>query len=308
MPSLPSLPLSLASFAVGIVIGLSLTVDSSTCTRTSSIVWWKKKKKKKKNDDDNDHDDDTKNHFLLPEFARQLEDDKNWEKICLREWEDVEWRRANGWIGNDFCHNNTNNTAIRILNYYVDAATQTQMVGVVFFGPDTESHRGLCHGGAMAAVMDDFCGHMAFVNTTKGPWSGATVQLNISLQKPVPIFSILRIHGKITKKHGRKIYIDAILDDGCGNIGVGGDGGVEGRTKDGTAEDTNITMATNENDKIKSENKVVSLPSAVVYATLQGLSIEGVQLTCHTDTVANRKWEKVYTTSGKIQRRDSGWK
>ena len=204
------------------------------------------------------------------------------------------------------------------------------------------------HTGAMAAVMDDFCGHMAFVNTTKGPWSGATVQLNISLQKPVPIFSILRIHGKITKKHGRKIYVDAILDDGGDNIGVGGDGGVEGRTKDGTAEDTKITTATNENDKIKSENKVVSLPSAVVYATLQGLSIEGVQLTSHTgkcyvssssslslslsislpysnptfdlkhpfilryflfsDTVANREWEKVYTTSGKIQRRDSGWK
>ena len=71
-------------------------------------------------------------------------------------------------------------------------------------------------------------------------------------------------------------------NDGCGNIGVGGDGGVEGRTKDGTAEDTNITMATNENDKIKSENKVISLPPAVVYATLQGLSIEGVQLTSHT--------------------------
>ena len=155
MPSLPSLPLSLASFAVGIVIGLSLTVDSSTCTRTSSIVWWKKKKKQKKNDDDNDNDDDTKNHFLLPEFARQLEDDKNWEKICLREWEDIEWRRANGWIGNDFCHNisssgssSSSSAAIRILNYYVDAATQTQMVGVVFFGPDAESHRGLCHGGA----------------------------------------------------------------------------------------------------------------------------------------------------------------
>ena len=208
------------------------------------------------------------------------------------------------------------------------------------------------HTGAMAAVMDDFCGHMAFVNTTKGPWSGATVQLNISLQKPVPIFSILRIHGKITKKHGRKIYIDAILDDGGDNISVGGDVGVgvEGRTKDGTAEDIKITTVTNENDRIKSENKVVSLPSAVVYATLQGLSIEGVQLTSHTgkcyvsssslslslslslflclilirlfdlkhpfilryflftDTVANRKWEKVYTTSGKIQRRDSGWK
>jgi hypothetical protein len=136
------------------VIGLSLTVDSSTCTRTSSIVWWKKKKKQKKNDDDNDHDGDTKNHFLLPEFARQLEDDKNWEKICLREWEDIEWRRANGWIGNDFCHNisssgssSSSSAAIRILNYYVDAATQTQMVGVVFFGPDAESHRGLCHGG-----------------------------------------------------------------------------------------------------------------------------------------------------------------
>jgi hypothetical protein len=45
-----------------------------------------------------------------------------------------------------------------VLNYYFDEAN-TQMTGVVWFGPDAKSHCGLCHGGAMSSLMNDLCGH-----------------------------------------------------------------------------------------------------------------------------------------------------
>lgn len=197
----------------------------------------------------------------LPEFAHQLEDDPNLHKMILREWQDLTWRRNNGWKGNDLCHN-PHGKAVRVLDYFVNESN-TEMTGIVWFGPEAESHRGLCHGGAMSSLMDDFCGHMAFLDK---PWSGATVQVNVSLKRPVPIGSILRIHGRISKREGRKIHVEAVLDDG--------------------------------NSK-----------KAAVYATLEGLSIDGVQLTDHNDEVADRTWE-VHSCqkSGRKQRRDSGWK
>jgi predicted thioesterase len=114
----------------------------------------------------------------------------------------------------------------------------------------------------MASLMDDFCGHMAFVHK---PWSGATVQVNVSLKKPVTVGSVLRIHGRIKKKEGRKVHVEAVLDDG-------------GET------------------------------DAVVYAALEGLSIDGVKLSDHEDEVAERTWEvDVCKISGRLQRQDSGW-
>eukprot|EP00977_Amphora_coffeiformis_P017226 scaffold5524_cov175-Amphora_coffeaeformis.AAC.1 len=147
----------------------------------------------------------------LPAFAQKIEKDKTLHRVRLREWEDLRWRDANGWKGRDLCHN-PQGKAVRVLQYYYCNATQT-MMGVVWFGPHAESHRGLCHGGAMTSLMDDFCGHMAFVNS-HGPWTGATVQVNVSLKKPVPVGSVLRIRGHISKQQGRKIFVEATLDDG----------------------------------------------------------------------------------------------
>jgi acyl-coenzyme A thioesterase PaaI-like protein len=200
----------------------------------------------------------------LPPFAHELAHNPDLHRIRLREWEDLEWRAKNGWKGHDLCHNHNEQqggNAVRVLQYYFDEAN-TQMTGVVWFGPDAESHRGLCHGGAMSSLMDDFCGHMAFVDK---PWSGATVQVNVSLKKPVKVGSVLRIHGRIRKKEGRKVHVEAVLDDGAAN-------------------------------------------DPVVYAVLEGLSIDGVKLSDHQDEVAERTWEvDVCKTSGRLQRQDSGW-
>jgi acyl-coenzyme A thioesterase PaaI-like protein len=209
----------------------------------------------------------------LPEFAQQLQSNKQLHRVRLREWEDLDWRDKNGWKGRDLCHN-PEGKAVRVLQYYYNDETK-KMTGIVWFGPHAESHRGLCHGGAMTSLMDDFCGHMAFLNSTQGPWSGATVQVNVALKKPVRVGSVLRIVGKISKQEGRKVYVEAVLDGG-------GSGSA-------------------------SDNEEQRPPR--VYATLEGLSIDGVKMSDHDDSVAERTWEvDVCKKSGRLQRRDSGWK
>eukprot|EP00980_Cylindrotheca_fusiformis_P002666 scaffold623_cov83-Cylindrotheca_fusiformis.AAC.3 len=238
----------------------------------------------------------------LPEFAIQLQEDSSTSHRCrvvrLREWEDLNWRDSNGWKGRDLCHN-PHGQAVRVLQYYYynycdnhNASFNDQekmMVGVVWFGPHAESHRGLCHGGAMTSLMDDFCGHMAFIANER-PWSGATVQVNVSLQKPVPIGSILRIIGSIRKREGRKVYVDAVLDNGIDQH-----------------DDSTTTTSTR-----------------VVYATLEGLSIDGVKMSQQDDSISTRTWEEVVvdhhvslesssssnkksSSSGRLERRDSSW-
>ena len=197
----------------------------------------------------------------LPSFAWRLEEDPSLHRIKLREWEDLEWRRHSGWKGRDYLHN-AHSRAVRVLTYLYEPSSK-KMIGVVWFGPDAESHRGLCHGGAMSSLMDDFCGHMAFVDSAR-PWSGATVQVNVALRKPVPVGSILRVVGKVRERKGRKVHIEATLDDGE-------DGGE-------------------------------------IYATLEGLSIDGVKMSDIEDEIAGRTWkEHVCERSGRLQRRDSGW-
>ena len=196
----------------------------------------------------------------LPPFARALESNSILHRVSLREWEDEEWRRQSGWLGRDYIHN-TNSKAVRILSYYYDDRSR-EMVGVVWFGPDAESHRGLCHGGAMMSSMDDFCGHCAFV-TSDAPWSGATVQVNVALKKPVKVGSVLRLVGRVTKRERRKAYVEAVLDDG--------------------GEDPEI------------------------FAELEGLSIDGVQMSEQEDEISKRQWEVHTCDKGRRHRRDSGW-
>ena len=196
----------------------------------------------------------------LPPFARALESNSILHRVSLREWEDEEWRRQSGWLGRDYIHN-TNSKAVRVLSYYYDDRSR-EMVGVVWFGPDAESHRGLCHGGAMGSLMDDFCGHCAFV-TSDAPWSGATVQVNVALKKPVKVGSVLRLVGRVTKRERRKAYVEAVLDDG--------------------GEDPEI------------------------FAKLEGLSIDGVQMSEQEDEISKRQWEIHTCDKGRRHRRDSGW-
>eukprot|EP00735_Rhodelphis_limneticus_P007402 TRINITY_DN19942_c0_g1::TRINITY_DN19942_c0_g1_i1::g.1336::m.1336 TRINITY_DN19942_c0_g1::TRINITY_DN19942_c0_g1_i1::g.1336 ORF type:complete len:224 (-),score=26.69,sp/Q9CQJ0/ACO15_MOUSE/33.33/2e-07,4HBT/PF03061.17/0.028 TRINITY_DN19942_c0_g1_i1:276-947(-) len=163
----------------------------------------------------------------LPESVeRLLSTELNHERYrgvtyTVPEWEnDAAWRKANGWKGTDFCHNERSD-ALRFLGYWYDEMTKT-LSGLVYFGPGTESHQALCHGGSMCAVMDDLVGWTGFA-AGNGPWSAATVQVNTKLVRPMPLGALARAIGWVERIEGRKMYIKGILvncatDEKCAEV------------------------------------------------------------------------------------------
>lgn len=200
-----------------------------------------------------------------PNFAKALRKNKNLQKMSLREWEDAEWRRANGWQGHDLIHAQQGK-AVRILEYYWDPKG-SELTGVVWFGPDAESHRGLCHGGSFTSVMDDIAGHIAFF-AGDSPWFGATVTINVKLKKPIKIGSILRVKGKVVVE-GKKRKVTATLD-------LPGDDG------------STVEYASLE-----------GLSIAGVRLVAEDSHLD--------DNIARRKWETVIDDQGYTILRDSGW-
>jgi acyl-coenzyme A thioesterase PaaI-like protein len=148
------------------------------------------------------------------------------DRLVIPEWEqDADaYRNTNGWKGRDLVHGV--DAAVRILDYHVNTNTNhpaggggvgTTLTGVVHFTPRAESHAGYCHGGSMCSVMDDVIGWCGFMVTgTCQPWSGFTVQVNTSLQKPVPVGAFLVVVGTITSVERRKVSVDAKLMDTSG--------------------------------------------------------------------------------------------
>ena len=67
----------------------------------------------------------------------------------LREWEDAEWRVKAGWVGSDLIHR-PGGRGVQVLAYFWHPESLT-LTGIARFGPDAESHRGLCHGTSTAA-------------------------------------------------------------------------------------------------------------------------------------------------------------
>jgi hypothetical protein len=69
---------------------------------------------------------------VLPTWAKILYDNPKYKRILLREWNDLAWRKENGWLGRDLCHN-PDGKAVRILDYFWDQENNT-LIGIVWFG------------------------------------------------------------------------------------------------------------------------------------------------------------------------------
>ena len=66
----------------------------------------------------------------------------------------------------------------------------------------------------MCSVFDDAVGWCAFLATGDcKPWSGFTVQINTSLEKPVLVNSTLLVKAAIARIERRKVYVEAALLD-----------------------------------------------------------------------------------------------
>ena len=114
-----------------------------------------------------------------------------WVELRVKEWDDESTRSADGFKGRDYVH--SSDAGARVTRYFLcvepradaDAAgiaaagpQRIRLHGTVRMGPAAESHRGLCHGGSMTALMDDVVGWTGFCATgTCIPWSGFTAQV-----------------------------------------------------------------------------------------------------------------------------------
>ena len=160
------------------------------------------------------------------------------ETLYVREWQGDEkgWRNSDegGWLGNDYVHSST--AGVQVLEYQLhgprgssssssssgsgsgtgsDNCLDYTLIGPALFTANAESHKGLCHGGSMCALMDDIVGWLGFCSTGQlRAWEGFTVQIDTSLKKPVKVGSILRVEATISRREGlRKVYIQARLVD-----------------------------------------------------------------------------------------------
>ena len=168
-----------------------------------------------------DHFEGWGERVSLPEWdadekmSLEEHDDNDNDFLCSS---DDDYRQNNGWKGTDLCHSVT--SPVRISHYAIqykdNGGVGTKLTGVAHFTPNAESHSGYCHGGSMTAAMDDVIGWTSFFVTGQCvPWSGFTAQVNVSLRRPIPVGSYLKIAGEITKTEGRKVWISSCLV--CGN-------------------------------------------------------------------------------------------
>ena len=119
----------------------------------------------------------------------------------VREWNDEHWRLSEGgFSGTDYVHSRSR-APVRVLEYLLikpstgsnpstdinDGLFYPSLVGPAFFSGAAESHKGLCHGGSMCALMDDAIGWMGFcISGRPREWTGYTVQVMSPRQLALP--------------------------------------------------------------------------------------------------------------------------
>jgi hypothetical protein len=177
----------------------------------------------------------------------------------VREWHDEKWRLSTGgFSGTDYVHSRSR-APVRVLEYLIvkrpnlsrepakdvrEGVFYPSLVGPAYFSGAAESHKGLCHGGSMCALMDDAVGWMGFCITGEPRgWTGYTVQvtsrliladqlhdalshedqltriinhsqIDTSLKKSVTVGSTLKLEAWVERREGaRKIWICAKLSD-----------------------------------------------------------------------------------------------
>lgn len=80
---------------------------------------------------------------------------------------------------------------------------------VVTFGEKMCGHKGILHGGASAATLDQFFGIMNCLP----PCTGFTGQLNISYKKIILCPSTVLIRGTVDRVERRKHFFKAVIYD-----------------------------------------------------------------------------------------------
>jgi len=134
-------------------------------------------------------------------WINDLAVDPKWEECENRPWANHEHRKRNGCLGEDFVHHH-NAVPMR---FFWNASCKT-LSGPVYFGPNSEGPPGSAHGAAVSLVFDEILAYPVW----RLGFTAATVNLNITLRRLIPLLSVLRFTAKFDNKksEGRKLYLE----------------------------------------------------------------------------------------------------
>ncbi len=87
------------------------------------------------------------------------------------------------------------------IQFFTDDVDQS-IHAKLWFGPDCEGPPGHAHGGAVAAVLDEAMGQVAWVVGHKV----VAAKIEVNFRAPVPLKNLCFVHSEIVKSEGRKIF------------------------------------------------------------------------------------------------------
>ena len=102
----------------------------------------------------------------------------------------------------------------RVTIRYFKTAHEGEIAGFIRMGAGTEGPPGHAHGGSMASVLDEAMGFACWIHDM--PVLAARIE--VDFRAPLPIPSLTKVLGKITKIDGRKISAMATLTSLDGHI------------------------------------------------------------------------------------------
>lgn len=97
-----------------------------------------------------------------------------------------------------------------------------EVVALVNLSNEYQSYPGRCHGGVIAALLDETIGRA--LNITEPYDLGVTIDLKITYRKPVPLNEDIKVIGRITKKTRRSFEGTGEIIDKDGNVLASGIG------------------------------------------------------------------------------------
>ncbi|OTA99053.1 hypothetical protein M426DRAFT_325460 [Hypoxylon sp. CI-4A] len=119
----------------------------------------------------------------------------------------------------------TQSTIIAMLQVYEEPAFPVERIDsmktFVTLGGGLNGHPSVLHGGIVCTILDEVLGALIILNQKGGRLPDApimTAYLNTTFLKPVPNCATHLAQAKIVKAEGRKIFVEAWIEDSDGTV------------------------------------------------------------------------------------------
>jgi len=122
-----------------------------------------------------------------------------WEECENRPWANLDNRTQTGCIGQDFV---LHNPRVHFRFFWNNA--ERKLGGAVHWDSDAEGPPKGAHGASICLVFDEILAYPVW----RSGLAAFTANLNINLKKMIPLGSTQRFEAMITKKEGRKIFVE----------------------------------------------------------------------------------------------------